>query len=142
LAKIGDNPVRQFHDVRIAKQTPLRDRNTDGVTRRPGQRGPCRAGQVRAENTGRARVVGLQRVRNLAKRCSNQTENSLKVIAANDVMINATGTAFSVMASFSPRLQDWWSFKKNTVSLVNVPDTLKTVAFIERDTKRFPGTHG
>jgi hypothetical protein len=25
---------------------------------------------------------------------------------------------------------------------VNVPDTLKTVAFIEKDTKRFPDTHG
>jgi len=29
-----------------------------------------------------------------------------------------------------------WSFKKNAVSpyFVNVPDTLKTVAFIEKDT--------
>jgi cytochrome P460 len=37
-----------------------------------------------------------------------------------------------------------WSFKKNTVSpyFVNVPDALKTVAFIEKDTKRFPSTHG
>jgi len=25
---------------------------------------------------------------------------------------------------------------------VNVPDTLKTIAFIEKDTKRFPNTHG
>ena len=25
---------------------------------------------------------------------------------------------------------------------VNVPDTLKSVAFIEKDTKRFPDTHG
>jgi hypothetical protein len=37
-----------------------------------------------------------------------------------------------------------WSFKKNTKSpySVNVPDALKTVAFIEKDTKRFPDTHG
>ena len=37
-----------------------------------------------------------------------------------------------------------WSFKKNTVSpySVNVPDTLKTVAFIEKNIKRFPNTHG
>jgi hypothetical protein len=37
-----------------------------------------------------------------------------------------------------------WSFKKNTVSpyLANVPDILKTVAFIEKDIKRFPDTHG
>ncbi|MFZ0607807.1 MAG: cytochrome P460 family protein, partial [Xanthobacteraceae bacterium] len=35
-------------------------------------------------------------------------------------------------------------FKKNTVSpyFVQVPDTLKTVSFIEKDTKRFPSTHG
>jgi hypothetical protein len=25
---------------------------------------------------------------------------------------------------------------------VNVPDTLKSVSFIEKDTKRFPNTHG
>src|SRR5262249_42192524 len=37
-----------------------------------------------------------------------------------------------------------WSFKKNDASpyFVTVPDTLKTVAFIEKDTKRFPNTHG
>jgi hypothetical protein len=38
----------------------------------------------------------------------------------------------------------FWSFKKNEVSpySVNVPDTLKELAFIEKDTKRFPNTHG
>jgi hypothetical protein len=37
-----------------------------------------------------------------------------------------------------------WSFKKNNVSpyFVNVPDKLKTVAFIEKDIKRFPDTQG
>jgi hypothetical protein len=37
-----------------------------------------------------------------------------------------------------------WTFKKNTVApyFVNVPDTLKNVGFIEKDTKRFPDTHG
>jgi hypothetical protein len=37
-----------------------------------------------------------------------------------------------------------WTFKKNPVSpySVNVPDTLKAVAVIEKDTKRFPNTHG
>jgi Cytochrome P460 len=37
-----------------------------------------------------------------------------------------------------------WSFKKNATSpyFVTVPDTLKTVAFIEKDTKRFPNTGG
>jgi hypothetical protein len=37
-----------------------------------------------------------------------------------------------------------WSLKKNDLSsyFVDVPDTLKTVAFIEKDTKRFPNTRG
>jgi hypothetical protein len=37
-----------------------------------------------------------------------------------------------------------WAFKKNTVApyFVMVPDTLKAVATIEKDTKRFPDTHG
>ena len=48
---------------------------------------------------------------------------------------------------FPRRLQDCEdrvSFKKNTVSpyFVNIPDVLKTLSFIEKDTKRFPSTHG
>ena len=37
-----------------------------------------------------------------------------------------------------------WSQKQNTVSpyFVVVPDTLKSVSFIEKDSKRFPNTHG
>jgi hypothetical protein len=37
-----------------------------------------------------------------------------------------------------------WSKKKNPVSpySVTVPDTLKSVAFIEKDSKRFPDTSG
>ena len=37
-----------------------------------------------------------------------------------------------------------WTFKRNTVSpyFVNVPDTLKSVSFIEKDVRRFPNTHG
>jgi hypothetical protein len=78
----------------------------------------------------------------------SQTETSLKVIAANDVMINAyrngipgNGQLFPDGSKIS-KIE--WSFKKNGVSpyFVSVPDTLKTVAFIEKDTKRFPNTHG
>ena len=78
----------------------------------------------------------------------SQTETSLKVIAANDVMINAykagvphNGKPFP---DGSKVTKIEWSFKKNTESpyFVNVPDTLKTLAFIEKDTKRFPNTHG
>lgn len=78
----------------------------------------------------------------------SQTEGSLKVISANDVMINAyrdgvpsNGKSFPD-GSRVTKIE--WSFKKNTESpyFVNVPDTLKTVAFIVKDTKRFPATHG
>jgi hypothetical protein len=78
----------------------------------------------------------------------SQTETSLKVIAANDAMINAyrdgvpdNGKPFPDGSKIT-KIE--WSFKRNTVSpyFVMVPDTLKTVAFIEKDTKRFPNTHG
>ena len=78
----------------------------------------------------------------------SQTETSLKVIAANDAMINAyrdgvpdNGKPFPDGSKIT-KIE--WSFKKNTVSpyFVSIPDTLKTVAFIEKDTKRFPNTHG
>jgi Cytochrome P460 len=37
-----------------------------------------------------------------------------------------------------------WSKKKNSVSpyFVEMPDTLKSVSFIEKDSKRFPDTSG
>jgi hypothetical protein len=78
----------------------------------------------------------------------SQTATSLKVIAANDAMINAyrdgvpdNGKPFPDGSKIT-KIE--WSFKKNAVSpyFVTVPDTLKTVAFIEKDTKRFPNTHG
>jgi Cytochrome P460 len=78
----------------------------------------------------------------------SQTETSLKAIAANDVMINAyrdgvpgNGKPFPDGSKIT-KIE--WSFKKNAESpyFVNVPDTLKTVAFIEKDTKRFPNTNG
>jgi Cytochrome P460 len=78
----------------------------------------------------------------------SQTENSLKVIAANDVMISAyrdgvpgNGKSFPDGSRIT-KIE--WSFKRNAVSpyFVMVPDTLKTVAFIEKDTKKFPNTHG
>lgn len=78
----------------------------------------------------------------------SQTEMSLKVIAANDVMINAYRDGVPGNGKLFPDgskvTKIEWSFKKNPASpyFVNVPDTLKTVAFIEKDTKRFPNTHG
>jgi len=78
----------------------------------------------------------------------SQTEMSLKVIAANDVMMNAyragvpgNGKPFPDGSKIA-KIE--WSFKKNTVSpyAVTVPDTLKTLAFIEKDLGRFPNTKG
>jgi len=66
----------------------------------------------------------------------SQTETSLKVIAANDAMINAyrdgvpgNGKPFPDGSKIT-KIE--WSFKKNSVSpyFVTIPDTLKTVAFI------------
>src|SRR5262249_9819083 len=76
------------------------------------------------------------------------TETSLKVIAANDVMISAYRDGVPGNGKLFPDgskvTKIEWSFKRNTVSpyFVNIPDTLKTVAFIVKDTKRFPNTHG
>jgi hypothetical protein len=78
----------------------------------------------------------------------SQTETSLKVIAANDAMISAFRDGVpgngKVFPDGSKITKIEWSFKKNAESpyFVDVPDTLKTVSFIEKDTKRFPATHG
>src|SRR6516164_7910932 len=78
----------------------------------------------------------------------SQTETSLKLIAANDAMINAYREGVPGNGKLFPDgskiTKIEWSFEKNTASpyFVNVPKTLKTVAFIEKDTKRFPNTHG
>jgi hypothetical protein len=78
----------------------------------------------------------------------SQTETSIKAILANPVMMEAFRSGAPADGKIFPDgskiTKIEWSFKKNTVSpyFVNVPDTLKTVAFIEKDTKRFPNTHG
>ena len=78
----------------------------------------------------------------------SQTESSLKVISANDVMINAYRDGVPNNGKLFPDgsrvTKIEWSFKTNPESpyFVNVPDTLKTVAFIVKDTMRFPATRG
>jgi|SRR5579875_125038 len=78
----------------------------------------------------------------------SQTNDGIKVILANPVMIGAykrgvpnNGDAFpdgSMVAKIE------WSKKSNPESPypVNVPGTLKSVAFIEKDSKRFRDTNG
>ena len=78
----------------------------------------------------------------------SQTETSLKVIAANPVMINAYRQGVpgnhKPFPEGSKIVKIEWLLKKSADSpyFVNVPDTLKTIAFIEKDSKRFPDTHG
>jgi hypothetical protein len=78
----------------------------------------------------------------------SQTDTMLKAILANDVMMSAFREGLPADGKLFPDgskiVKIEWSFKKNTVSPypVMVPDTLKAVATIEKDTKRFPDTHG
>jgi hypothetical protein len=78
----------------------------------------------------------------------SQTETQLKVIVANDLMMKAYRQGLPADGKLFPEgskiVKIEWSFKKNPVSpySVNVPDTLKAIAVIEKDTKRFPDTHG
>jgi Cytochrome P460 len=78
----------------------------------------------------------------------SQTETLLKVIVANDVMMDAYKRGLPADGKLFPDgskiVKIEWTAKKNPVSpyFVMVPDTLKAVAVIEKDTKRFPDTHG
>ena len=78
----------------------------------------------------------------------SQTETQLKVILANDVMIKAFRRGLPADGKLFPEgskvVKIEWSFKRNPVSpyFVNIPDTLKAVDVIEKDSKRFPDTHG
>jgi hypothetical protein len=78
----------------------------------------------------------------------SQTETLLKVIVANDVMMDAYRQGLPADGKLFPEgskiVKIEWTFKKNTVApyFVMVPDTLKAVATIEKDSSRFPDTHG
>jgi len=76
------------------------------------------------------------------------TEDGIKSILANPVMMKAykdgipgNGKPFPD-GSMIVKIE--WKKKQNTDSpySVEVPDTLKSVAFIEKDTKRFPDSSG
>jgi len=78
----------------------------------------------------------------------SQTETLMKVILANDAMMDAYKQGLPAKGKVFPDgvkiVKIEWTFKRNTVApyFVNVPDTLKAVAAIEKDSKRFPDTHG
>jgi hypothetical protein len=78
----------------------------------------------------------------------SETKTSVKAILANDAMIQAykhgvpgNGKPFP---EGSKVVKIEWLKKLNTKApyVVNVPGTLKSLSFIEKDSKRFPNTHG
>lgn len=76
------------------------------------------------------------------------TKDSIKVIAANPVMMRAFRAGLPAQGRTFPDgskvVKIQWAQKQNPVSpyFVNVPGALMSVSFIEKDTKRFPKTHG
>jgi len=78
----------------------------------------------------------------------SQTKTGIKAIIANPIMMDAFRSGLPASGKTFPDgskiAKIEWTFKRNTASpyFVNVPDKLKNLAFIEKDTKRFPNTHG
>jgi hypothetical protein len=78
----------------------------------------------------------------------SETKTSVKAILANDTMIQAYKDGIPGNGKPFPEgvkiVKIEWIKKVNTKSpyFVEVPDTLKSVSFIEKDSKRFPNTHG
>ena len=78
----------------------------------------------------------------------SETEGSVKAILGNPTMISAYKDGIPDNGKLFPEgsktVKIEWIKKKNPVSpyFVEVPDTLKSLSFIEKDSKRFPNTHG
>src|SRR5215469_7863508 len=76
------------------------------------------------------------------------TEGSIKSILANPTMMNAYRQGVPANGKSFPDgskiVKIEWAKKKNTLSpyFVEVPNALVSLAFIEKDSKRFPDTHG
>jgi hypothetical protein len=78
----------------------------------------------------------------------SQTETGLKIIAANDTMINAYRSGIPDNGKPFPEgsqiVKIEWSIKDSPESpyFVRVPGPLKSVSFIEKNTQRFPDSGG
>jgi Cytochrome P460 len=78
----------------------------------------------------------------------SQVKDGIKIIAANPVMMSAYRSGLPASGKTFPEgskiVKIEWSQKQNTVSpyFVMVPDALMSVSVIEKDSKRFPKTHG
>ena len=78
----------------------------------------------------------------------SETGTSVKAILGNPTMIAAYKAGVpdngKLFPDGSKTVKIEWLKKTNPESpyFVEVPDTLKTLSFIEKDSKRFPNTHG
>jgi hypothetical protein len=78
----------------------------------------------------------------------SRTPTQLKVIVANDAMINAYKQGLPAVGRTFPEgvkiAKIEWTLKKNAQAPyeVEIPDQLAAVATIEKDSTRFPDTHG
>lgn len=78
----------------------------------------------------------------------SQTDDGVKVISGNAVLINVYKSGIpgngKVVPDGAMFAKIEWSKKKNALSpyAVTVPDTLKSVAFMVKDARRFPDTGG
>ena len=78
----------------------------------------------------------------------SETKTSVKAILGNPVMIDAYQSGVPgnghLFPDGSKTVKIEWLKKENPESpyFVEVPDVLKSLSFIEKDSKRFPNTHG
>jgi hypothetical protein len=78
----------------------------------------------------------------------SETASSVKAILANPTMIKAFKEGLPDNGKIFPEgskiVKIEWIKKKDAVSpyFVEVPEMLKSLSFIEKDSKRFPKTHG
>lgn len=78
----------------------------------------------------------------------SETKDQIKVISANPIMLAAFKNGLPAKGQTFPDgskvVKIEWSHKPNPLApyAVEVPDQLAALAFIEKDAKRFPKTHG
>lgn len=78
----------------------------------------------------------------------SETRTSVKAILGNPTMIDAYKSGVPENGQLFPEgsktVKIEWLKKQNPESpyFVEVPDVLKSLSFIEKDSKRFPNTHG
>jgi hypothetical protein len=105
-------------------------------------------GQPNAKAPAELSLAEFKGYENWAYVAPSQTPESIKVIAANPAMAKAYRNGLPAAGKTFPEgskvVKIEWSSAPSRQSpyAVNVPQTLKTVSFIEKDSKRFPKTHG